>query len=159
MHHAPGCLTTARVFFHRHLSIIVHTLAPHHQTNVWVVVKLKKCADMNLNTAQTKTITIEFIPEVHPSDEWTAYHNPAFKLGELVKIIDESCPHQEWDEYRICALELYEPRWQNTGALMQAPEWRYGLRSPRGTGELIWFIEQEIVKSNQADLINFNTEF
>ena len=140
-------------------TILLHTLDSHQQTTVWVGVKFKKCVDMTLTTTQTQTITIEFIPEVHPSDEWTAYHNPAFKFGELVKIIDESCPHQEWDEYRICALELYEPRWKNTGTLMLAPEWRYGLREPRGTGELIWFIEQEIVKSSQAHLINFDTEF
>lgn len=99
-----------------------------------------------MTVANTKTLHIEFVPAVHESDEWE-FNDPVFKFGDLIKIIDESCPHEDWDEFVICAMELYAPRWKSAGTLMEMPQWRYGIRCLRGTGELIWFTEDEIVKS------------
>ena len=114
----------------------------------------------------SRSLRIEFVPAVNPGDEWE-FNDPAFSFGELlaaalryrVKILDESCPHEDWDEYVICAMELYAPRWKSAGTLMEMPTWRYGIRCPRGTGELAWFSEEEIVKTEHAHLISFEPEF
>ena len=114
----------------------------------------------------SRSLRIEFVPAANPGDEWE-FNDPAFSFGELlaaalryrVKILDESCPHEDWDEYVICAMELYAPRWKSAGTLMEMPTWRYGIRCLRGTGELAWFTEEEIVKTEHAHLISFEPEF
>jgi hypothetical protein len=111
-----------------------------------------------MTAKSAKTLRIEFALAVHPSDEWE-FNDPAFSFGDRIKIIDESCPHKDWDEFVICAMELYAPRWKSPGTLMEMPQWRYGVRCPRGTGELVWFAEDEIVKTEHAYLISFEPEF
>lgn len=111
-----------------------------------------------MSATNSRSLSIEFVPAVHPGDEWE-FNDPAFSFGDCVKILDESCPHEEWDEFVICAMELYAPRWKSPGTLMEMPQWRYGIRCPRGTGELAWFSEEEIVKTEHAHLISFEPEF
>lgn len=106
----------------------------------------------------SRSIRVEFVLTIDPSDQFE-YCDPTFKFGDKVKILDESCPHDDWEEYTVYAMELYAPRWRDTDTMMEAPQWRYGVRCARGTGELIWFTDNEIVQSNQSHLISFEMEF
>jgi hypothetical protein len=103
------------------------------------------------NCASSKSIVnIQFLAR----DDWEEAFDPAFAIGSKIQVIDRDLPHTEWEEYKITALELIEDEEPN-----QAPRWVYGVRCQRGTRELMWFEEAEIVSSSLAHLINFDLEF
>jgi hypothetical protein len=97
-------------------------------------------------------IRIEFTPRTHHLDDY-AIPQPAFTFCEEVAIAEQydNCvqnninPIDELDTFRICALELVEAR-SKCGILTDAPHWRYGIRYARGTRELTWFEEDELVQ-------------
>ena len=114
---------------------------------------------MTTATVTQKPVRIQFTPSLRDPDDWLANFEPAFKFWDIVKVIDECEPnHEEWAEFRVVAMELYSPCW-SSGSLMDTPEWRYGLRSRRGTSEMFWVTEDEIVLSKDAHRIEFKGEF
>jgi hypothetical protein len=97
-------------------------------------------------------IRIEFAPRMHHLDDY-AIPEPAFTFCEEVAVREQydyclqnniDCS-EELDVFRICALELVESR-SKGGVLTDAPHWLYGIRYARGTRELIWFEEDELVR-------------
>jgi hypothetical protein len=97
-------------------------------------------------------VRIEFSPTIHPSDNY-GVSEPAFTFCEEVAIAEQlsHCVANNidfgdgLDTFRICALELYEHRSRN-GVLTERPRWLYGIRYFRGTRELTWFEEDELVR-------------
>ncbi len=104
-------------------------------------------------------IQFDFIPQF-PSDQY-GYSNPRFVYCEEVVLASQwlFCQEQQYnffDEhevYRICALELEE--YSLTGkTLYEAPSWKYGIRGTRGTRELIWFEESELISLAEINAEN-----
>ena len=99
-------------------------------------------------------ITIEFKPEVHYLDDYS-YPQPKFIFQEEVAIlkeltfVDAPNPLEEVDFYPIRAMELVERKLSN-GRLAEAPYWLYGLRSTKGTRELMWFSEDELIRTRSS---------
>ena len=100
-------------------------------------------------------IAIEFYPNVHPLDELTCtyeYPHPLHVYGNLVALrqqwehcVKNNLPFpEEINYYRICALELVEPK-SKSGRLTDSPYWLYGIRCTTGTKELMWLEEEELV--------------
>lgn len=107
-------------------------------------------------------IQFDFIPRF-PYDQY-GYSNPKFVYCEEVILVSQWLECQEnqddfFDEhevYHICALELEE--YTLTGkTLYEAPSWKYGIRGTRGTRELIWFEEDELI--SLAEINSANLEF
>lgn len=96
-------------------------------------------------------IEISFTPTYW--DDIYEYDNPKFTLAQSVVIAqqwDYCCEHgidfhEEHEVYRICALELVEPTSRHSNGLTEAPYWMFGIRGTRGTKELIWFSEDELL--------------
>ena len=107
-------------------------------------------------------ITIEFKPEVHYLDDYS-YPQPQFVFKQEVAILkrvplgDTPNPLEEVDFYPIRAMELVERKLSN-GRLAEAPYWLYGLRSNKGTRELMWFSEEELISKREV-LGQVNQEF
>jgi hypothetical protein len=97
-------------------------------------------------------IQIEFTPRTHRLDDY-AVPEPAFTFCEEVALgaqydycLEQNLDlSEELDTFYICALELVECRSQN-GVLTDKPYWCYGIRKVRGTRELLWFEEDELVR-------------
>ncbi|MEL4896114.1 hypothetical protein [Crocosphaera sp. Alani8] len=101
-------------------------------------------------------IQFDFIPQF-PYDQY-GYNPPKFVYCEQVILVEEwlFCQEQQYnffDEhevYRICALEIEE--YSLTGkTLYEAPSWKYGIRGTRGTRELIWFEEDELISLTEIN--------
>ena len=96
-------------------------------------------------------ITVEFYPKNHPLSEYS-YPHPKFVFTEEVVIreqyeycLENNINLEQLNPYRIEAMHLVENRLSN-GRLSEAPHWLYGLRSPYGTRELMWFDDSELLK-------------
>ena len=107
-------------------------------------------------------IQLDFIPQF-PYDKY-GYSNPRFIYCEEVVLASQwhQCQDNQYnffDEhevYRICALELEE--YSLTGkTLYEPPSWKYGIRGTRGTRELIWFEEDELI--SLAEINSEDQEF
>ncbi len=107
-------------------------------------------------------ITIEFKPEIHYLDDYS-YPQPKFIFQEEVAILkgfalgDTPNALEEVNFYPIRAMELVERKLSN-GRLAEAPYWLYGLRSTKGTRELMWFSEDELISKREV-LGQVNEEF
>ena len=101
-------------------------------------------------------IQFDFSPRF-PHDQY-AYNPPKYVFCEQVILISQwlECQENQYDffdiyeTYHISALELIE--YTMTGdRLYSAPSWKYGIRGTRGTKELIWFEENELVSINEIN--------
>ncbi len=108
-------------------------------------------------TEEQAIITIEFTPEVHPMDDYS-YPQPQFVFLEKIALAKQVkyCQQNKiaWSEevldfYPIKAIELVETKLSN-GRLAEAPYWLYGLRSNKGTHELMWFSEDELISKREV---------
>ncbi len=102
-------------------------------------------------------ITIEFTPEVQPMDDYS-YPQPQFVFKEEVALVKQvnycqqnkiALSEEVIDFYPITAMELVERKLSN-GRLAEAPYWLYGLRSHKGTRELMWFSEDELISKREV---------
>ena len=101
-------------------------------------------------------IHISFTP-TFPNDEY-AYCPPRFVYCEQVVLAHqwEHCfQHQldfesECPIYRVAAMELVEVSLTRTH-LYEAPHWRYGIREAKGTRELRWFSEDELMALSEIE--------
>lgn len=126
---------------------------------------------------QTQTIECQGIPRVEyrvepeiptqlsftftptfPYDDY-AYSEPRFVFCQQVILAKqwEHCQKNQLDfndecqVYRICAMELVEL--SLTGKdLYQPPHWRYGIRGIRGTKELRWFSEDDLISLREIGI-------
>ncbi len=107
-------------------------------------------------------IQFDFIPQF-PYDQY-GYSPPKFVFSEQVILAFQwhQCQDnqdnffEEHEVYRICALELDE--YSLTGkTLYEAPSWKYGIRGTRGTRELIWFEESDLI--SLAEINSEDQEF
>ncbi len=110
------------------------------------------------HTNLPQNLPAQFSPDVHPSEELDFY-SPSFKFGDVVLIRDESIPIDQWNEYRITAMEIIVPHWQNPDSFMDAPTWRYGIRCQGGTQEIVWFASDEIIPKRLAHAYSLEPEF
>ena len=110
-------------------------------------------------------ITIEFKPEVHYLDDYS-YPQPQFVFLEEVALTKQvnycqqnkiALSEEVIEFYPIRAMELVERKLSN-GRLAEAPYWLYGLRSNKGTRELMWFSEDELISKREV-LGQVNEEF
>ena len=107
----------------------------------------------------SQPITIQFIPLVHPNDEFEL-EQPEYRFGYLVKIIDPSEPNpNEWEEFIIVGMKHNGTRYRNVETWMTQPEWYYLLKRPSGVSEEFWVAEDEICLSQYAHLVNPEGEF
>lgn len=98
-------------------------------------------------------ITIEFKPDNDKYD----YPQPEFVFHETVAMrgqYDECCSRkldlsEHLDYFTISALELAEHR--VNGILQSPPTWLYGIRSTRGTSELMWFESEELISRRDIE--------
>ncbi|HAC65110.1 MAG TPA: hypothetical protein DCF68_16665 [Cyanothece sp. UBA12306] len=101
-------------------------------------------------------ILIEFTPRFPNYD--FAYSSPDFVFAQFVLLRAELAICQsnnlDWKEecevYRICALELVEPARIGSKKLADFPYWMYGIRGTKGTSELVWFSEFELISRQKA---------
>lgn len=106
---------------------------------------------------ETTLVTIEFRPESHPLDDYD-YSPPRFVFNDTVALQQQwnHClqadldPDEELDYYRVCALELVEPK-SKSGRLNDAPYWLIGIRCLSGTRELIWFEQDELLSKEDLE--------
>ena len=71
-------------------------------------------------TQERLLITIEFAPDIHPSETEYSYEHPRFVFGDRVTLKNE---YPE-TEYTVCALELIESK-TASGRLLNQPRWKY----------------------------------
>ncbi|NJK58880.1 MAG: hypothetical protein HC939_24345 [Pleurocapsa sp. SU_5_0] len=71
-------------------------------------------------TKERQLITIEFAPDIHPSETEYQYEHPQFVFGDRVIIIN-TYPELE---FTVCALELIESK-TPSGRLLNQPYWKY----------------------------------
>lgn len=104
-------------------------------------------------------IQFDFSPRF-PYDQYP-YSEPKYVYCEEVVLASQwhQCQDNQYnffDEhevYRICALELIE--YSMTGdRLYEPPSWKYGIRGTRGTRELIWFEESELISLAEINAEN-----
>ena len=104
----------------------------------------------------SERIQFDFSPRF-PHDQY-GYSPPKYVFSEPVILVSQwqECLDNQYDffdvydVYHICALELIE--YTLTGdRLYEAPYWKYGIRGTRGTKELIWFEENELVSINEIN--------
>ena len=101
-------------------------------------------------------IQFDFIPRF-PYDQYP-YSEPKYVYCEEVLLASQWLECQEnqddffdiYETYHICALELIEYT-MTSDRLYEAPSWRYGIRGTRGTKELIWFDESELLSINEIN--------
>ncbi len=79
------------------------------------------------------------------------YSEPVILVSQWQECLDNQYDFFDvYDVSHICALELFE--YTMTGdRLYEAPSWKYGIRGTRGTKELIWFEEDELVSINEIN--------
>lgn len=103
-----------------------------------------------------KAITIEFIPDQHPSDEWDV-NAPAFKYFDRVCLMSD-LPDSDPNIFLIVGMELYAPRWREGTTLMCQPFWYYGIRQLSGKGSTKWFAQEELCLASHAYLVQDDPE-
>ena len=104
----------------------------------------------------TERIQFDFIPRF-PHDQY-AYNPPKYVFCEQVILISqrEECQEHQYDfldiydVYHICALELVEYSLTRK-SLYEAPSWKYGIRGTKGTKELVWFEEDELISLKEIN--------
>ncbi len=67
-------------------------------------------------------ITIEFAPDVQPSETEYSYEHPQFVFGDKVVASQGNLLHQK-GEFTVCALELVESK-TPSGKLINQPYWK-----------------------------------
>ena len=101
-------------------------------------------------------IQFDFIPRF-PHDQY-AYSPPKYVFCEQIILISqwEECQENQYDffdiydVYHICALELVEYSLTRK-SLYEAPSWKYGIRGTKGTKELVWFEEDELISLKEIN--------
>ena len=112
--------------------------------------------------ATPERIKFDFIPQF-PFDKY-GYSDPKYVFCEEVVLASHwhECQDNQYDffdeheVYRICALELIEYS-MTSEQLYEPPSWKYGIRGTRGTRELIWFQEDELI--SLAEINSEDQEF
>jgi hypothetical protein len=104
-------------------------------------------------------IQFDFEPRF-PHDQY-GYSEPKYVFCEQVILVTQwqECQDNQYDffdiyeTYHICALELEE--YSLTGKkLYEAPSWKYGIRGTKGTKELVWFEEDELISINEINSVD-----
>ncbi len=107
-------------------------------------------------------IKFDFVPRF-PYDQY-AYSEPRYVYCEKVVLASQWQESQKnqydffdiYETYHISALELIEYT-MGGDRLYEAPSWKYGIRGTRGTKELIWFEEDELI--SLAEINSEDQEF
>ena len=86
-------------------------------------------------------ITIEFAPNIHPSETEYQYEHPKFVFGDCITAKDEFPSI----EYTVCALELIESK-TPSGKLLNQPYWKYKVTDGQQT---FWKEESALIRYNK----------
>ncbi|MGB5769429.1 MAG: hypothetical protein WBM32_06100 [Crocosphaera sp.] len=104
----------------------------------------------------------EFFVQVKKSfpNDLYEYPEPDFCVGSKVVITDEwnYCEEngidflEESEIYKISAIELIEPTFRSGRGLSEPAYWMYGIRGTKGTYELVWFREDELLSREELSI-------
>lgn len=96
---------------------------------------------MNL---QIKEIDAELIDE------------PAFQIFQQVKVPNENILPEDWEEYVINGIRLYQHKWYKEVPSIYV--WEYCLIQPNKFGET-WVVEDNLCDSDTAHAVDFFLQF